>query len=296
MDKRNVSNIRSSSEALQHAPLIQSSDDDEDDQPGKNNPLDSVEINIPPEHVSLHKENIPQEPLKTLLAALFLGTGFLVTSFSLAFTHDRHPESEPLPDIVLDNMPYQHWGLDVSEYLLMISTLSAIFIVIFHKHRLIVLRRIWFLLGILYYYRALTFFVTVLPKADEEYECQPRSNDTSVMGMNMKFHNCRKLSLNIFNILDYVRRVIVISSGGGLSINGKHVFCGDYIFSGHTMTLTMGYLAINQCKLSQSMSTQQIYISFSRLTKELQTASLGLVPGVAEWSGVPAPGPGSLHH
>jgi len=191
-----------------------------------NNPLDSVEINIPPEHVSLHKENIPQEPLKTLLAALFLGTGFLVTSFSLAFTHDRHPESEPLPDIVLDNMPYQHWGLDVSEYLLMISTLSAIFIVIFHKHRLIVLRRIWFLLGILYYYRALTFFVTVLPKADEEYECQPRSNDTSVM--------------------DYVRRVIVISSGGGLSINGKHVFCGDYIFSGHTMTLTMGYLAINQ--------------------------------------------------
>ena len=167
-DKPNLSNS-DSSEALQNAPLIQTSDDEEEDSFDKNrNPLDSVEINIPPELNLSKTEKIPQEPLKTFLAALFLGTGFLVTSFSLAFTHDRHPASEPLPDIVLDIIQYQHWGLDVSEYLLMISTLTAIVVVIFHKHRLIVLRRIWFLLGVLYYYRALTFFVTVLPKADEE--------------------------------------------------------------------------------------------------------------------------------
>ena len=244
-DKPNLSNS-DSSEALQNAPLIQTSDDDEDNFDKNRNPLDSVEINIPPELNLSKTEKIPQEPLKTFLAALFLGTGFLVTSFSLAFTHDRHPASEPLPDIVLDNIKYQHWGLDVSEYLLMISTLSAIVVVIFHKHRLIVLRRIWFLLGVLYYYRALTFFVTVLPKADEEYECQPRSNDTSVMGK-IPF-NIRALFFKALNLADYVKRVIVISSGGGLSINGKHVFCGDYIFSGHTMTLTMGYLAIKQCK------------------------------------------------
>merc|ERR1712038_413516 len=110
--------------------------------------------------------------------------------------------------------------------LLMISTLSAILVVALHKHRLIILRRIWLLLGVLYYYRALTFFVTVLPKADEEYECAPISNTTSAM--------------------EYVKRVITISSGGGLSINGNHIYCGDYIFSGHTMTLTMAYLAIKQ--------------------------------------------------
>merc|ERR1712027_176420 len=45
---------------------------------------------------------------------------------------------------------------------------------------------------------------------------------------------------------DYMRRVITISSGGGLSINGNHIYCGDYIFSGHTMTLTLGYLTIKQ--------------------------------------------------
>ena len=169
---------------IQSAPLIQTSDEEEDGLTGGKgtNPLDYVKISIPEEERK-KSDKIPQEPLKTLLAALFLGTGFLVTSLSLAFTHDRHPGIAPLPDVVLDNIKYQSWGLDVSEYLLMISTLSAILVVALHKHRLIILRRIWLLLGVLYYYRALTFFVTVLPKADEEYECAPISNQTSAMGM-----------------------------------------------------------------------------------------------------------------
>ena len=186
---------------VQHAPLIQTSDEEEEmgDREGKgNNPLDAVRINIPPElNSTKSSEKIPQEPLKTFLAGLFLGTGFLVTSFSLAFTHDRYPEGEPLPDIILDSIPYQHWGLDVSEYLLMISTLSAVFIVSLHKYRLIVLRRIWLLLGILYYYRAMTFFVTVLPKSDETYQCAPTSNQTSAMGEFPHSHCSQQLSLSL---------------------------------------------------------------------------------------------------
>ena len=171
---------------IQNAPLIQTSDEEEEGVNGLtggkgSNPLDYVKIAIPEEEAK-KSEKIPQEPLKTLLAALFLGTGFLVTSLSLAFTHDRHPGIEPLPDVVLDNIKYQSWGLHVSEYLLMISTLTAILVVILHKHRMIILRRIWLLLGVLYYYRALTFFVTVLPKADEQYECAPTSNETSALG------------------------------------------------------------------------------------------------------------------
>jgi shingomyelin synthase len=171
-------------------------------------------------------DDIPGEPLKTMLSALFLGTGFLATTVSLALTHERVPEVDPLPDIVLDNVKYQGWGLDVSEILLMLSTMSAVMLVLLHSHRMIILRRIWLLLGILYYYRALTMFVTVLPKADKTYTCMPRSANTTVY--------------------TYLQRVMTIISGGGLSINGKHIYCGDYIFSGHTMTLTMGYLAIRQ--------------------------------------------------
>merc|ERR1712061_882164 len=78
----------------------------------------------------------------------------------------------------------------------------------------------------LYYYRAITMFVTVLPKPDESYVCAAKIEDITPY--------------------DVTRRVITLLSGGGLSINGKHIYCGDYIFSGHTMVLTMGYLVIKQ--------------------------------------------------
>jgi len=174
----------------------------------------------------IQHDKIPCEPHKTFLSAIFLGTGFLATTTSLATVHERVPDTHALPDVVLDNIKYRRWGLDVSEYFLMISTLSAIVLVMVHSHRLVIFRRVMFLLGILYYYRAFTMFVTVLPKPDETYACMPKKNDTTT--------------------LDYVKRVLAIMSGGGLSINGKHVYCGDYIFSGHTVTLTMGYLIIKQ--------------------------------------------------
>ena len=70
-------------------------------------------------------------------------------------------------------------------------------------------------------------FITVLPKADPKYTCHPKlENTTALPG------------------LVIAKRVLTLVSGMGLSINGKHIFCGDYIFSGHTMVLTMGYLVI----------------------------------------------------
>jgi len=190
---------------------------------------DAIALDIPAEQSNDVK--IPREPLKTLLSGIFLLSGFLATTISLALTHERVPEYDPLPDVVLDNIKYQKWGLDVSEILLMLSTITAILVVMLHSHRLIILRRIWLILGILYYYRALSMFITVLPKADTTYLCHPKSDNITTQIV--------------------VRRVLTIISGGGLSINGKHVYCGDYIFSGHTMTLVLGYLTIKQYSPSQ---------------------------------------------
>ena len=171
---------------------------------------------------------IPGEPLKTLLAAFFLAAGFLTTTVSLAFLHDRVPETEPLPDLFLDHVKYKEWGLHLSEFLLVLNTLAAFLVVILHCHRTIILRRIFLILGLLYFYRALTMCVTVLPKADPHAICLP------------------KIPPNETSALVYFERVRTIISGGGLMISGKHVLCGDYIFSGHTMTFAVGYLAIKQ--------------------------------------------------
>merc|ERR1712223_1615117 len=176
------------------------------------------------------EEDIPNEPLKTFVAAIFLFMAFVATTASLAFVHDRVPfHYEQLPDVILDNVKYQHWGLDASEILLMTLVWTTVLITIFHKHRFIVYRRIFLIGGLHYFYRAITMALTVLPVADKAYRediCQPQSNQTSAFVMG--------------------QRVLKLISGMGLAINGKHVYCGDYIYSGHTMSLVMAFLIIKE--------------------------------------------------
>ena len=80
-------------------------------------------------------QNIPGEVAKLLVALVFLVLGLLSSVVSLAITHDRVPDYKPLPDIILDTLPYQSWGLAWAEYIIVISTWSAAIVVLFHKHR-----------------------------------------------------------------------------------------------------------------------------------------------------------------
>lgn len=45
-----------------------------------------------------------------------------------------------------------------------------------------------------------------------------------------------------------MRRIMKLLAGGGLSITGAHDMCGDYLYSGHTVMLTLTYLFIKECK------------------------------------------------
>lgn len=45
-----------------------------------------------------------------------------------------------------------------------------------------------------------------------------------------------------------LRRIMKLIAGGGLSITGSHDMCGDYLYSGHTVMLTLTYLFIKECK------------------------------------------------
>lgn len=188
-------------------------------------------------------KKVPSEPLKAFFSLAFLGVSWVANASSLALTHEYVPNYEPLPDIILDNIAYQSWALDVSEILLMISIIAAVVVVVFHKYRFILLRRIWFLLGLLYCYRSVTIFVTVLPKADSGYECSQKAGNITALLV--------------------VNRVVTILSGGGLSINGKHIYCGDYIFSGHTVIFVMAYLCIKQYTPSKYYPIQWLSLLMS---------------------------------
>ncbi len=183
-----------------------------------------IDIDVTDE-VEDSSQDIPDEYFKTFLAAIFLFVGTVVTTTSLALTHERVPDTDPLPDLFLDNVHYQSWGLDASEVIIMAAAPAAFTLSVFHRHRSIVLRRIFFLGGIHYFYRAITMFVTVLPKPNENYECAPKAQGE-------------------LTFLALCRRVAKLLSGVGLTINGEHVYCGDYIYSGHTMTLVMTYLIV----------------------------------------------------
>ena len=145
-------------------------------------------LRIPPE-----KLHFPDEPLKTLLAALFLGVSMVVTTIALIITNQRLPDLPPLPDLVLDHVRYIEDGLVVSEKIMLTSMLLGIAVAFAHIHRTIILRRIFFIMGLMYFYRAITmqvphslvltpfctstcitgqhFQLTVLPKPDPKWKC-----------------------------------------------------------------------------------------------------------------------------
>ena len=209
----------------------------------------------------------PYEPVKTVLSFLFLTFGFLVSSFSLALTHDRVPDYDPLPDIVLDNTTYHQWGLKVCEIIIIISILLAFLTVLLHTHRMIVIRRVFLILGLLYMYRGLTMFVTVLPIPDKNYKCAPQLKHT-------------------ITFFELISRVVTILTEGGLSLTGNKFYCGDFIFSGHTMILMMTFFVVRECEYSGEIDHFKQF-PYSRLSsyQEVSCPPPVLLPAVRDGCG-----------
>lgn len=93
--------------------------------------------------------------------------------------------------------------------------------------------------------RSITMYITVLPVSSKTYYCSPKLNSTSTLVI--------------------VGRVLQLMSGFGLSINGKHTYCGDYIYSGHTVMLVLSYLFIAQCKYFRNLNPKfqdNIYLPY----------------------------------
>ncbi|XP_059095907.1 phosphatidylcholine:ceramide cholinephosphotransferase 2-like isoform X2 [Tigriopus californicus] len=150
---------------------------------------------------SPQSKKYPNEIKKTLVALLFTAFNFLLTCVSLAFVHEDRPLTSPLPDQVLDRIHYKEWALYGSEYLISIQMTTVGVVVFFHKHRLIVLRRILLIVGCLYFYRAITMWVTVLPAPDPKYKCAPKFDD---------FLTFREVTKRVFTIMTDTPKSMVL--------------------------------------------------------------------------------------
>lgn len=186
-----------------------------------------VKISLPsPER---EEPKFPREKWKTLVALLFFFANMTLSTIALAIVHERLPDRTkypPLPDIVFDLIEPLDWALSISDILIIVSIFMGLFVLILHKHKFIIFRRVFLMLGLLYLMRSITMFVTQVPVASLTYYCSPKANSTSPLLV--------------------LKRAVQLLSGFGLSINGKHTYCGDYIYSGHTALFTLTYLVIRE--------------------------------------------------
>ncbi|XP_033739972.1 sphingomyelin synthase-related protein 1-like [Pecten maximus] len=165
-------------------------------------------------------KHLDSEIWKTLLGFLYAFSVFLVTSFVMVVVHDRVPDTDkypPLPDIFLDNIPYTPWAFEACEVIAVcLGTIWSI-VLVFHKHRFILLRRVFSIIGTVYLLRCITMLITSLSVPSPHLKCEGKMYG---------------------DIWAKAKRTMEIWMGMGMSLSGVRT-CGDYMFSGHTVCITL---------------------------------------------------------
>ncbi|XP_071419835.1 sphingomyelin synthase-related protein 1 isoform X2 [Pithys albifrons albifrons] len=114
-------------------------------------------------------------------------------------------------------VPRIPWAFAMTEVCGVILCYIWLLVLLLHKHRSILLRRLCSLMGTVFLLRCITMFVTSLSVPGQHLQCTG------------------KLYGNVWAKL---QRAFAIWSGFGMTLTGVHT-CGDYMFSGHTVVLTM---------------------------------------------------------
>ncbi|KAH8302340.1 hypothetical protein KR044_005364, partial [Drosophila immigrans] len=165
--------------------------------------------------------------------AVSLGYSFVVTwitSFVMVIVHERVPDMKrypPLPDIFLDNVPHIPWAFNMCEITGSLLFTVWLIVLIFHKYRMVLLRRFFALAGTVFLLRCVTMLITSLSVPGTHLQCNQK--DFAIDDPNVDM---------IGALIIRMTRAYRIWSGLGMSIQGVRT-CGDYMFSGHTVALTL---------------------------------------------------------
>ena len=127
--------------------------------------------------LNLSNLNTRNNYVKTGLALLYAMIAMNFNLFILAIVHERVPrQTAPLPDLGFDIFPRVDWVLNISEYIIMAEFTMVIIMIILHKYRQLLLRRLCLIIGTLYIFRGVCMISTVFPVANDKYYCAPQMN------------------------------------------------------------------------------------------------------------------------
>merc|ERR1719187_1503564 len=143
-----------------------------------------------------------------------------LTAVTTTVVHDRVPDMNkypPLLDIILDNVPHIPWAFDMAEISGMTLLSIWLLVILFHKHTFIIARRFFAIAGTIFLLRCFTMIITSLSVPGVHLDCKPRPYGS--------------WANRLYN-------AYIIWSGAGMSLQGVRT-CGDYMFSGHTVSLTL---------------------------------------------------------
>ncbi|CAF98609.1 unnamed protein product, partial [Tetraodon nigroviridis] len=185
-----------------------------------------VQIRMPTAETT--RSSFPTEWGKTGVAFLYAVVCFVTTTITISVVHERVPSKEhtpPLPDKFFDLFDRVEWAFSICEINGLVLVALWLIQWLLLKHRSIIGRRFFFIVGTLYLYRCITMYITTLPVPGMHFKCSPK-----LLG----------------DWEAQTRRIMKMIAGGGLSITGSHTMCGDYLYSGHTVMLTLTYLFIKE--------------------------------------------------
>ncbi|XP_077350639.1 sphingomyelin synthase-related protein 1-like [Festucalex cinctus] len=160
------------------------------------------------------------EVWKTILSVIYVFLVFGLTSFVMVIVHERVPDMRtypPLPDIFLDSVPRIPWAFAMAEACGLILCYMLMLILLLHKQRSILIRRLCSLMGTVFLLRCCTMFVTSLSVPGHHLKCASKTYGDS---------------------MEKIQRALTIWVGFGMTLTGVQT-CGDYMFSGHTVVITM---------------------------------------------------------
>ncbi|XP_063412797.1 sphingomyelin synthase-related protein 1-like [Mytilus trossulus] len=194
---------------------------------GLSSPSGGISITDSDDDSVQFRKKLKLDRRKFALSVLYLFCSHFFSGFAVTYAQENLPDKKkypPLPDIILDNLPFIPWAYRVTEGAIFFLIIIGLIMLFFHKYRFLVIQRLMIIAATIYLLRSFCVMSTAIPMPQKEYNCN---------------------RIEVKDGWERLARVVRFYAAIGLKSNGIKT-CGDYVYSGHTAIMTLLVLSINE--------------------------------------------------